>query len=73
MDTDFREVVVQIMDENDLLDVTVVVGDGVTVYDEDFEYDQRVFFYFQDEAEFASAWVDYEASGGFFKIVRYAE
>ena len=74
MDTDFRDVVVQFMeDANDLLEVTVVVGDGVTVYDENFEYDNRVFFYFQDEAEFAEAWNSYEASGGWFKILRYAE
>jgi len=54
-----------------LLEVTVVVGDGVTVYDENFEYDNRVFFYFQNEAEFAEAWNSYEVSGGFFKIVGY--
>ena len=73
MDTDFRDVVITNCDDDEVMEVTVVVGDGITVYDEDFEYDNRVFFYFQDEAEFAEAWKDYDASGGWFKILRYAE
>ena len=30
----------------------VVIGDGNTIYDESFPFDERIFFYFHDEAEF---------------------
>ena len=33
----------------------VGIGDGNTVFDEDFPFDSRVFYYFHDEAEFARA------------------
>lgn len=58
MSTDFRDVVIEEYGYDKPQVVTVVVGDGVTVYDEDFPYDHRVFFYFTDEAEFLEAWAD---------------
>jgi hypothetical protein len=33
-------------------EVYVVIGDGKTEFDENFEFDSRIFFYFQDQAEF---------------------
>jgi hypothetical protein len=33
----------------------VVVGDGSTDFDETFDYDERVFFYFHDDEEFDRA------------------
>lgn len=36
-------------------EVDVVVGDGNTIFDGDYEFDERIFFYFHDEAEFQSA------------------
>lgn len=35
--------------------VDVVIGDGKTVFDEDFPFDARIFFYFHDDAEFQKA------------------
>jgi hypothetical protein len=33
----------------------VGIGDGNTVFDENFEFDDKVFYYFHDEADFAEA------------------
>lgn len=35
--------------------VDVVIGDGKTVFDENFPYDQTICFYFHDKAEYESA------------------
>lgn len=45
-------------DDNDktLEAADVVIGDGSVEYDENYdEYDERIFFYFTDEKEFALA------------------
>lgn len=55
MTTDFRDVIIQWLEDTtneEFFSATVVVGDGNTEYDETFDYDDRVFFYFHDEAEF---------------------
>lgn len=53
-DFDYRDVI--IVDDNEQpVEVIVVVGDGNTVFDENFEEDARVYFYFHDEAEFELA------------------
>lgn len=44
----------------------VVVGDGTVIFDENFEYDHRIFFYFQDEEEFQN----YFTPGNEFTILR---
>ena len=36
--------------------MTVVIGDGKTIFDESFPYDDAVGFYFYDHAEYAQAW-----------------
>ena len=52
---DFRDVIVQWLDDDSApFQVTVVVGDGDTVFDDTFEFDERVFYYFNDEHEFNS-------------------
>jgi hypothetical protein len=33
----------------------VGIGDGSTVFDENFEFDDKVFYYFHDEADFEKA------------------
>ena len=33
----------------------VIVGDGSTVFDDDFDFDERIFYYFHDEEEFNQA------------------
>lgn len=70
-DIDFRDVIISYEDGEEV-EVTVVVGDGKTVFDETFEYDARVFFYFHDEAEFNDAWLA-NWDGADFKIESYVE
>ena len=54
---------------DDLDDVTVVIGDGTVKFDEDFDFDARVYFYFDDLALFKRAQVeDLEEVG--FQIVK---
>lgn len=50
--TDFRDVTIKWLEDDHIFGATVVVGDGQTEYNETFDYDDRVFFYFHDEAEF---------------------
>ena len=69
---DFREVSVVWREPVMLVDkdpfvVTVVVGDGSTVFDDDFDFDSRVFYYFEDENEFEAHKVN--TPGNFFQIV----
>lgn len=42
-------------DPGTLEDVTVVIGDGQTKFDENFDFDARVYFYFDDLAQFKQA------------------
>ena len=56
-------------DPDNLDDVTVVIGDGKTKFDEDFDFDARVYFYFDDLAMFKQAQlVELEDVG--FRIVK---
>ena len=49
----------------------VVVGDGTIIYDADYdEYDDRIFFYFQDEEEFQLAFFEGGLVGTEFTIVK---
>lgn len=52
---DIRTIEYRWKDDGTIHTDDVVVGDGDTVFDEDYEYDCRIFFYFHDEAEFQSA------------------
>lgn len=45
--------------------VTVCVGDGNTEFDENFEFDERIYFYFNDEQEFQESIYDMDYSNGF--------
>ena len=40
---------------DDTESVLVGIGDGNTVFDENFEFDDKVFYYFHDEADFEKA------------------
>lgn len=69
---DFRDVTVVWREPVMLVDdepfvVTVVVGDGKTVFDDDFDFDMRVFYYFEDEQEFEAHKAN--TPGNFFRIV----
>lgn len=52
------------------MEVDVVIGDGKTVFDENFPYDARIFFYFHDNAEYESAKTDTPDAGVEFRILR---
>lgn len=68
---DFRDVTVMwrepLNDVTEEFDVTVVVGDGSVVFDDDFDFDERVFYYFENEEEFEAHKVS--TPGNFFQIV----
>lgn len=53
---EFRDVTVAwrdpLNDYNAPFDVTVVVGDGTVEFGSEFDFDERVFYYFEDEQEF---------------------
>ena len=53
-------------DDETLYTADVIIGDGKTTYDEDFPYDERVLFYFHDEAEFELARRVFDEGVGFF-------
>lgn len=46
----------------------VVIGDGNTTYDENYPFDERIWFYFHDEAEFERC--KSEDSGEDFVVIR---
>lgn len=54
MDLDIRTIQARWIEEPDgrLFEVDVAIGDGTQVFDSDYEYDERIFFYFQDEHEY---------------------
>ena len=54
---------------HDLEDVTVAIGDGKTKFDEDYDFDARVYFYFDDRAQFDKAQVEELEEVG-FRIVK---
>jgi hypothetical protein len=53
---EFVDVLVTWDDEQtDTDEVTVVIGDGSVVYDENYAYDPRVYFYFDNREQFELA------------------
>ena len=42
-------------EQTDTEEVTVVVGDGSVAYDEDYPFDPRVYFYFDNREQFELA------------------
>lgn len=66
---DIRTVLIQWSDEETPFEVDVVVGTGHDIFEEDYDLDNRIFFYFMDETEFESAKIDYLPAIG-FKIVK---
>ena len=71
-DYTYKTVVINWYDEPEdtEMEVDVVIGDGKTVFDENFPYDNRIFFYFHDKAEFESAKTDKPDAGVEFRILR---
>lgn len=57
MDLDIRTVQARWLVEPDgrVFEVDVAIGDGTQVFDSDYEYDERIFFYFQDKEEYLIA------------------
>ena len=49
---EIKSVVISYDDDTEPTEVDVVIGDGKTTFDENFPYDERVYFYFQDQAEY---------------------
>jgi hypothetical protein len=49
---EIKSVVISYDDGTKPIEVDVVVGDGKTTFDDTFPFDNRVYFYFQDQAEF---------------------
>ena len=63
---DIRTVLIRWVDEPDDMpfEVDVVVGDGEVLFDEDYEYDERIFFYFQNREEYKVAFSGGSPSDG---------
>lgn len=63
---DVRTVLVRWVDDPDSMpfETDVVVGYGTQVFDEDYEYDERIFFYFQDAEEYKLAFSGGSPSDG---------
>lgn len=57
MDLDIRTVRARWVEDSDgrVFEVDVAIGDGTQVFDSDYEYDERIFFYFEDEHEYRIA------------------
>lgn len=62
MTIEHRTVTVKFYDDH-TFSTDVVIGDGQTDFDEDYPFDDRVLFYFHDEAEFERAKTDPEVAG----------
>lgn len=53
---EYKDVIITYDEPNEEpVEVTVVIGDGNTLFDEDFPMDARVYFYFHDEKEYRQA------------------
>jgi hypothetical protein len=50
---------------DDLEEVTVAIGDGKTKFDENYNFDERVYFYFDNQAQFDQARVEELEEVGF--------
>lgn len=46
-------------------EVVVALGDGIVVFDEDFDYDPRVYFYFDNDEQFIKAQLEVLEDVGF--------
>jgi hypothetical protein len=46
-------------------EVDVVVGDGKTVFDDNYPFDARIYFYFTNQAEYEKAKVEFDEMIGF--------
>lgn len=66
-----------VYDENytkdDIEEVIVVVGDGTQTYGEDYPFDERVYFYFNDRAEFEQATTGVHYGVDFMVVEVYSE
>ena len=52
---DYRDVLIRWTEgDSEPFEVLVGVGDGAIEFDDSFDFDERVFYYFQDEQEFDS-------------------
>lgn len=49
-------------------EVVVAIGDGLVVFDEDFDYDPRVYFYFDNADQFLKAQMDVLDDVGFIVL-----
>ena len=49
---EFKTVIISYDDDTEPIEVDVIIGDGKTVFDENFPFDARVYFYFHDQAEY---------------------
>jgi hypothetical protein len=49
---EIKTVIISYDDDTEPIEVDVVIGDGKTVFDENFEFDYRIYFYFHDQAEY---------------------
>lgn len=56
---------VEVDNLGDPMEVDVVIGDGKTVFDDNFDFDARIFFYFENETQFKSAIGTYHEEIGF--------
>lgn len=59
------DVDVLVYGENEPESMTVGIGDGNVVFDDDYPFDPRVFYYFEDDAEFERAFTPNNNEFGF--------
>ena len=72
MEHEIKEVVIDYGDGTSM-EVDVVIGDGKTKFDENFEFDERIYFYFQDRAEYEKATGENIDPSIGFRIIEVAE
>lgn len=51
--------------DSELETADIIVGDGQTVFDDTYEYDERILFYFHDANELLAALNTYNPNVGF--------
>jgi hypothetical protein len=59
--------------KDDIEEVFVVVGDGTQTFNEDYPFDERVYFYFHDQAEFEQATTGVHNGVDFMVVKVYSE
>jgi len=64
---DYRDVLITetLNDRTEAEEVIVVVGDGKTVFDENYSFDARVYFYFDNAEQFELAKTEIQEFVGF--------